>query len=174
MGYRALETTQPKGIAPASLDNSANWYALSFDLNLGSMGALGPIGGLSAEVLLAWAPGGQSGGVSVLPALKIAGPGGVGLSFDIEGVVKFGAADIVLNKMQSLDSAKSDQYVLMFESIAFTVLTFSFPPKGTTNIYLFGDADQAIKSGDPIKPTLGWFGGYSEQQPANSSAVEAS
>jgi hypothetical protein len=174
MGFRALETTQPKGIATASLDGSANWYALSFDLNLGNMGALGAIGGLSAEVLMAWAPGGQSGGVSVLPALKIAGPGGVSLSFDLEGVVKFGAADIVLNKMQSLDSAKSDQYVLMFESIAFTVLTFSFPPKGSTNIYLFGDADQAIKSGDPIKPTLGWFGGYSEQQPASSSMVGAS
>ena len=174
MGYRALETTQPKGIAPASLDGSANWYALSFDLNLGNMGALGAIGGLSAEMLLAWAPGGLSGGVSVLPALKIAGPGGVSLSFDLEGVVKFGAADIVLNKMQSLDSAKSDQYVLMFESIAFTVLTFSFPPKGSTNIYLFGDASQAIKSGDPIKPTLGWFGGYSEQQPASSSTVGAS
>jgi len=174
MGFRALETTQPKGIAPASLDGNANWYALSFNLNLGNMGALGAIGGLSAEMLLAWAPGGQAGGVNVLPALKIAGPGGVSLSFDLEGVVKFGAADIVLNKMQSLDSAKSDQYVLMFESIAFTVLTFSFPPKGSTNIYLFGDADQAIKSGDPIKPTLGWFGGYSEQQPASSSTVEAS
>jgi hypothetical protein len=168
MGYRALDTTQPKGIAPASLDGSANWYALSFDLNLGSMGALGPVGGLSAQMLLAWAPGGQGGSVNVLPALKIAGPGGASLSFDIEGVVKFGAADIVLNKMRSLDSAKSDQYVLMFESIAFTVLTFSFPPKGSTNIYLFGDAKTAVKSGDPIKPTLGWFGGYAEQQPTKT------
>jgi hypothetical protein len=173
MGYRALETTMPKGIAPASLDGSANWYALSFDLNLGSMGALGPIGGLSAEMLLAWAPGGQAGGVSILPALKIAGPGGVSLSFDIEGVVKFGAADIVLNSMPSLDGTRA-QFVLMFESIAFTVLTFSFPPKGSTNIYLFGDAKDAIHPGDPIKPTLGWFGGYFEQQPAKqTSTVEA-
>jgi hypothetical protein len=167
MGYRALETTLPKGIAPASLDGSANWYALSFDLNLGSMGALGPVGGLSAEMLLAWAPCGQGGSVNVLPALKIAGPGGASLSFDIEGVVKFGAADIVLNSMPSLDGTPA-QFVLMFESIAFTVLTFSFPPKGSTNIYLFGDAKTAVKSGDPVKPTLGWFGGYAEQQPTKT------
>jgi len=169
MGYSALETTKPKGIAAASLDGSANWYALSFDLNLGSLGSLGPIGGLSAEMLLAWAPGGPGGGsVSVLPALKIAGPGGVSLSFDLEGVVKFGAADIVLNNMSSGDDTPA-QFVLMFESIAFTVLTFSFPPKGSTNIYLFGDAKAAVKSGDPIKPTLGWFGGYAEQQPAKKT-----
>jgi hypothetical protein len=171
MGYRALETTAPKGITAASLDGSANWYALSFDLNLGSLGSLGPIGGLSAEMLLAWAPGGQGGSVNVLPTLKIAGPGGVSLSFDIEGVVKFGAADIVLNKMPALDNTPA-QYVLMFESIAFTVLTFSFPPKGSTNIYLFGNAQP--NSDDPIKPTLGWFGGYFEQQPPpQANAVEA-
>src|SRR5579864_678044 len=171
MGYRALETTQPKGIAAASLDGSANWYALSFNLNLGSLGSLGPIGGLSAEMLLAWAPGGQGGGVSVLPALKIAGPGGVSLSFALEGVVKFGAADIVLNKIPALANTPA-QYVLMFESIAFTVLTFSFPPKGSTNIYLFGNAQP--NSDDPIKPTLGWFGGYFEQQPPpQANTVEA-
>ena len=98
---------------------------------------------------------GQPARPSVLPALKIAGPGGVSLSFDLEGVVKFGAADIVLNRTP-------DQFVLMFESIAFSVLSFSFPPAGTTNIFLFGDAT-AVKSGDPLKPTLGWFGGYVEQ-----------
>jgi hypothetical protein len=171
MGYRALDTTAPKGITAASLDGSANWYALSFDLNLGSLGSLGPIGGLSAEMLLAWAPGGQGGGVTILPALKIAGPGGVSLSFDLEGVVKFGAADIVLNKIPALDNTPA-QYVLMFESIAFTVLTFSFPPKGSTNIYLFGNAQPS--SDDPIKPTLGWFGGYFEQQPPpQANSVEA-
>lgn len=169
MGYRALETTIPKSVTPASLDGSDNWYALSFDLNLGSMGAIGAIGGLAAELLLAWAPGGQGGSVSVLPALKIAGPGGVNLSFDLEGVVKFGAADVVLNNLPTPDG-KSAQFVLMFESIAFSILSFSFPPKGSTNVYLFGEADAGVKSGDPIKPpTLGWFGGYAEQQPAKTA-----
>jgi hypothetical protein len=170
MGYRTLETTKPSGITPATL-GSGDWYALSFNLNLGGQGALGQNGGLAAQMLLAWAPGGNSGGTSVLPALKIAGPGGVSLSFDIEGVVKFGAADIVLNNMPSVDSSPA-QFVLMFESIAFSVLSFSFPPKGSTNIYLFGDAGTAanpIKPGDPIKPTLGWFGGYVEQPAAKTT-----
>jgi hypothetical protein len=161
MGFRALQTTTPAGITPATLATGNSWYALSFDLNLGGQGALGQNGGLSAQMLLAWQPGGQSAQPSVLPALKIAGPGGVSLSFDIEGVVKFGAADIVLNKMPSQNNTPP-QYVLMFESIAFTVLSFSFPPQGTTNIFLFGDAS-SVSPGDPIKPTLGWFGGYFEQ-----------
>jgi hypothetical protein len=166
MGFRTLETTKPDGVSPADL-GSGDWYALAFGLNLGGQGALGQNGGLSAQMLLAWTPGGQQIKPSVLPALKIAGPGGVSLSFDLEGVVKFGAADIVLNKMKSLDGTP-DQFVLLFESIAFTVLSFSFPPQGTTNIFLFGDA--TASSGDILKPTLGWFGGYVEQPAPTAKA----
>lgn len=168
MGFRTLHTTRPDGITPATL--SGDWYALSFALNLGGQGALGQNGGLSAQMLLAWSPGGQPAQPSVLPALKIAGPGGVSLSFDLEGVVKFGAADIVLNKMQSQDKT-ADQFVLMFESIAFSILSFSFPPQGTTNVFLFGDATN-VPHGTLLKPTLGWFGGYVEQPaPAKSAGV---
>lgn len=164
MGFRTLETTLPKGIDAASLGTDG-WYALSFDLNLGGQGALGQNGGLTAQFLLAWAPGGQQGLPDVLPALKIAGPGGVSLSFDIEGVVKFGAADIVLNRLPAA-APQPAQFVLMFESIAFSVLSFSFPPKGSTNVFLFGTTD--AQSGQALKPTLGWFGGYVAQPPTSA------
>jgi hypothetical protein len=168
LGYRTLATTQPKGISPADL-GSDPWYGLAFTLNLGGQGALGQNGGLSAQVLLAWTPGGAAVLPSVLPAMKIAGPGGVSLTFDIEGVIKFGAADLLLNRPKPTDAKTPEQFILMFESIAFTVLSFSFPPKGSTNVFVFGDSTGA-QPGDVLKPTLGWFGGYLEQPaPAGKS-----
>jgi len=162
LGYRVLNTESPKGISPAVLSASP-WYALSFSMNLGGQGSLGSSGLLSADLLLAWVPGGTGPKPSVAPLLKIAGPGGVNLSLDLEGVIKFGAADIVLNR---IPADAPEQFVLIFESIALTVLMLSFPPQGTTNVFLFGDTTAG--SGGAVKPTLGWFGGYVEK-PAGST-----
>lgn len=163
LGYRVLKTESPKGISPAALADGP-WYALSFSMNLGGQGNLGASGLLSADLLLAWAPGGAGATPSVAALLKIAGPGGANLSLDLEGVVKFGAADIVLNR---IPPEAPEQFVLIFESIALTVLMLSFPPQGTTNVFLFGDT--GASAGGVVNPTLGWFGGYVEK-PAGSTS----
>ncbi len=162
-GYRHLETQFPSGISLPS--PSGAWYALEFDMNLGGQGALGANNGLSASLLLAWMPGGSGYEANASPQFRLSGPDGVSLGFDLEGVIKFGAKDIVLNKIDSSGkNASPDEFILVFESIALTVLSLSFPPEGTTNIALFGDF--SATAGSVVNPTLGWFGGYAEQSAA--------
>ncbi len=168
-GFRLLETTKPNGISSANLDGG-NWYALGFEMNLGSGGALGANGGLTADLSLAWAPGGN-GTAQIAPFFKLSGPGGISLSFDLEGVIKFGAKDIVLNRFKT-GTADDDpeQFVMIFESIALSLLTLSFPPAGSTNVSLFGDISEQ-NAGAEINPTLGWFGGFVAKQASSSDAA---
>lgn len=167
-GFRLLETTKPDGISSANLDGS-DWYALGFEMNLGSGGALGSNGGLTADLILGWAPGGN-GTVQVAPYFKLSGPGGISLSFDLEGVLKFGAKDIVLNRFKTGNGTDDpEQFVMVFESIALSLLTLSFPPTGTTNVSLFGDISQQ-QAGAEVSPTLGWFGGYVAKQASSTDS----
>jgi len=153
MGYRLLNTDMPSGISLAGPASGKPWYALEFDMNLGGQGFLGTSSNISASFLLAWSSGGSGNKANASPQFKLSGPGGVSLSFDFEGVIKFGARDIVLN--YQAPPGDPGQFALIFESIALTILDISVPPKGSTNMVLLGDT-----SGDIVKPTLSWFGGY--------------
>ncbi len=154
-GYRLLETSTPRGISFTNPAKGKPWYALEFDVDLGGQGSLASSGVISATMMLVWEPGG-SGNVKASPQFKLSGPGGVSLNFDLEGVLKFGAKDIVLNKTSNMP----ELFYLIFESIALTVLDLSFPPAGTTNVVLMG---KPATAGEVVKPTLSWFGGYVKQ-----------
>lgn len=168
-GFKALETTSPKEISAADLAGG-DWNGISFEMNLGSQGVMAANAPLAANLILAW-PAGSDGAVNVAPYIKLSGPAGMSLSFDIQGVIKFGASGVALNKVKSKeDVSEPDAYVMIFESIALSVLTLSFPPAGTTNIYLLGGLDTA-GSGDEIAPTLGWFGGYAAKDPSTPEEV---
>jgi hypothetical protein len=178
MGFRVLETTIPSGITPASLQGQA-WSALEFTLNLGGHGTVGAGSALTAQMQLAWTAGG-AGTASVAPTLKIAGPGGVSLNFDFEGVLKFGAQDIVLNRLPAPDTQNSQQattptppqFILLFESIGVSLLSLSIPPRGSTNVVILGDMSATQNS--VLDPTLGWYGGYLQKKaakPATSSST---
>lgn len=166
-GFRPLTTQSPQGVNIPQI-SGAGWYALTFRLNLGGQGALGPSALLSADLMLAWTPGGPGGAPSVAPLIRVSGPGGADLSFDLEGVVKLGAADVVLNREGP--AAGPGPFVLGFESIGLSVLMLSFPPRGCMNIYLFGDP--GAQPGQLANPTLGWFGGYVEKPAAPPTTAE--
>ena len=156
MGYRLLETTTSK-VTYSSPANGEGWYGLEFDLLLGGKGGLAAGRAISASMILAWKHGGN-GAANASPQFKLSGPDGVSLSFDFEGVLKFGAKDIMLNRhVDSADKTK-DYFYLVFQSIALTLLDISLPPGGTTNLVLMGDTNNTAK------PTLSWFGGYAKQQ----------
>ena len=159
MGYRLLETATPKGISFTSPSNGAAWYGLEFDVILGGKGSLAASGAISASIILSWTPGGN-GVANASPQFKLSGPDGVSLSFDFEGVLKFGAKDIMLNRYVDTSHQTNDYFYLDFQSIALTLLDISFPPGGTTNLVLMGDTD--ITAGETVKPTLAWFGGYAK------------
>jgi len=69
LGYLSVRT--PKDFKAASL--SDEWYAINFELNLGSMGALAQKAGFSAGLLLAWSP---SESIRTEVDIKLPGTGG--------------------------------------------------------------------------------------------------
>jgi hypothetical protein len=156
LGYITLKSEDPTGINTADL-SGGNWYALQFIINLGGQGTMASDAGLSADIFVAWTPGGDSQEAVVTPSFKLSGPGGVSLSFDLEGVLKFGAQDIVLNRPTTTEG-EVPQFIMIFQSLGLSVLGKSFPPLGTTNVTLFGDTTD--QSSGIVNPTLGWFGGY--------------
>lgn len=160
MGYRLLETATPKGISFSSPAQGVPWYGLEFELILGGKGSLASSGAISASMILTWTPKG-SGIAQASPQFKLSGPDGVSLSFDFEGVLKFGAKDIVLNRYIDPSDATKNYFYLVFQSIALSLLNISFPPSGTTNLVLMGDT--SADSGGMVKPTLSWFGGYAKE-----------
>jgi hypothetical protein len=144
MGYRALATNPKTGGAALG----AEWYALALDLPLGGSGSLDTAGLITANLMFAWNAGG-GGTPAFAPFIRLTGPGGVNLSFDLEGILKFGADGISLSQ---LGQGGDTYYVLTFASIGITVFTRSFPPKGSTNLLIAGLPDR----------TLGWFGAYED------------
>jgi hypothetical protein len=145
LGYRNLATQISLGASSVS----APWYGLEFDLPLGGGGALSSGALFTAKMLFAWMPGG-SGQVSIMPGFMLEGPGGTNLTLEIEGVLKLGAAGIYLSQNSA------GQFILQLASLGITVLSWSFPPAGSTNLMLAG-----INQND--QRFLGWFGAYVEQ-----------
>ncbi|MBL4705454.1 MAG: hypothetical protein JKY54_13105, partial [Flavobacteriales bacterium] len=160
LGYLTLLSEDPTGIVTADL-SGGDWYAFQFSLNLGGQGAMANNAGLSADFLISWSTGGNSQTAIASPSFKLTGPAGVSLTFDLQGVIKFGAKDIVLNR-PAVSEGEIPQFIMIFQSLGLTVLSKSFPPEGTTNVILFGDTTD--QTSGIIKPTLGWFGGYVEQE----------
>ena len=140
LGYRVLTT----GISTNAAALGDEWYGLAFNLPLGTGGSLDASSLLTANLLFAWNAGG-AGTPAFSPFIKLSGPGGVNLTFELEGILKFGADGIFLTRR-----AGSNTFVLEFASVGITIFGRSFPPKGSTNVMLAGFADRS----------LGWFGAY--------------
>lgn len=170
LGFRLLQTNTPAGISLQGPEAGKPWYGLVFELVLGGTGALAEGGVISSSLMLVWTPAGSGFVAQASPQFKLAGPGGVSLNFEFQGVLKLGAKDIVLNrhitqKQEGEETEKDSQqqpdyFYLVLQSIGLHLLGLSFPPGGTTNMVLMGDT--TIGKGESVKPTLSWFGGYSE------------
>jgi hypothetical protein len=148
MGFLPLAVRGSGGGGGGAGALSAGWMGLQLDLPLGGSGSLDASGLIDATLLFAWMPGGQ-GTPAYSPFIKITGPGGVDLSFNLEGIIKFGAKGIMLSKVPGQNGG-ADVFVLEFASIALTIFTKSFPPGGSTNILVAGSPGRS----------LGWFGAY--------------
>lgn len=169
-GFRLLEAslvdfdgtkTTEHGISFTSPADGVGWYALEFDVVLGGKGSLASSGAITASIMLAWTPGGK-GVASASPQFKLSGPDGVSLSFDFEGVLKFGSKGLMLSRYKDSSDPGKDYFYLVFQSIGLSMLGVSFPPGGTTNLVLMGDSQAA--AGTPLKPTLSWLGGYAKKE----------
>ncbi|MEM7498872.1 MAG: hypothetical protein AAF371_12875 [Pseudomonadota bacterium] len=122
-----------------------DWYALAFDLNLGTPGALAAQAGFNAELIAAWSPDPKSAKLFV--GLALPGAKGGESALTIQGVLKLAFGDI-----RFVAAGKS--YMLQLRNIALKFLALSLPTTGQTNILLFGDPDGKDRE------TLGWYAAY--------------
>jgi hypothetical protein len=147
------------GLLPVDTDLDATpfttpWYALSYDLNLGSAGALAAQAGLVASLVVVWAPGQSALPVSV--GLKLPGATGAKNQLTVEGVLKITMFAVTL-------TYDGTAFLLKLNGIALSLFGQSLPPGGSFDIFVFGDPDPAAGAN-----SLGWYGAYIKDQPTTS------
>ncbi|HET6210956.1 MAG TPA: hypothetical protein VFD94_11260, partial [Jatrophihabitans sp.] len=127
------------------------WFSLSYNLNLGTPGALAAAAGFVASLTVAWSPA-QGSSYQVFLGLKLPGSSGAKRSIPIEGLF-----DISFKSLQIV-CPQPDTFVLVLYGIGFSFFSFTFPPSGQVNFALFGDPSAQGK-GDT---SLGWYAAYAK------------
>ena len=143
------------GILPVDTDLVTSpvgtpWFALLYDLNLGSVGALAGKAGLVADFVVAWTPGTAGPAVSV--GLKLPGSTGARNAITVEGVLK-----ITMFAVQLIFDGRA--YLLRLTGIALSVFGKKLPPGASFDLIVFGDPDPAAGAN-----SLGWYGAYKKDQ----------
>lgn len=130
-----------------------SWYALTFNLELGSLGALAGRAGFVANLVFAWNPG---AGSKFFVGLRLPGSTGGKREISLQGVIKlvFKSIDLVVGRNEGRIS-----YVLKLKNIMLKFLVLSIPPNGRTEIILFGDP-----AGTGENNQLGWYAAYVKDQ----------
>ncbi len=128
------------------------WYALKYDVNLGTLGNL--VGGAGFIVTLAacWAP--CTTGYNTYVGLKLPGSKSSRAEISIEGVLKLSFRGIELF-VDGGETQGRNEYMLKFKNIALDLFGFTFPP-GLIDLYMFGNPDGSDKG------TLGWYTAYAK------------
>lgn len=144
----------------ATLSLSSTWYALRFNVNLGSMGALTAKIGFNAEILLAWSPGLAGNRAQVFIKMPFSGSK-PDKGFSLQGILKFAVGSIMFINTPATDGEKP-QYAMVFTQIGLSLMGLKLPRSGNTIFYLFGNPDG--NTADATKGNLGWFGAYQAEK----------
>jgi hypothetical protein len=128
------------------------WYALAFDLDLGTLGSLAGNQKLAVGIIAAW--GNSGAGYNVYIGLKLPGSNSAKPEIPIEGLLKLAFAKV---EFTATDDASGRAYMLKLRQIVLRILLLSFPP-GNVDLYLFGDP--AARTGNSA---LGWYAAYTDE-----------
>jgi hypothetical protein len=157
-------TQAQQGVTPADVGymgvqsplNQSNlsfpWFSMNFNLNLGTPGALAADVGFIASLTAAWSP---NAGVDyrVFTGLQMPGSNGAKRQISIEGIFA-----INFKTLEIIAVPASNTYILVLYGIAFSFLSFNFPPSGQVNFVLFGNPNPT-----PGDTTLGWYAAYAKE-----------
>ncbi len=147
MGFMSVTSPLTQGVP------TYPWYGLTFELELGSLGALAEKAGFTANLIMAWSPvGGED--YNVFLGLKLPGSSGNKKEISLEGLLKIKIKSIEFVAVPDTESG-AISYMLRLQTISLGFLSLSFPPSGRTDFLLFGDPDA---TGD--NKTLGWYAVY--------------
>lgn len=138
------------------------WYGLVYDLNLGTVGAMAGQVGLIVSVIVAWSPAGDSDSSTKgkpFVGLRLFGSSSNKKEFSIQGVLKivFKSIEFVVIPPDPEDNVG---YLLKLKNITLKLLVLSLPPKGQTEIIIFGDPKSTAESN---AKTVGWYAAYARE-----------
>lgn len=150
----ASDTPENRGFLDVELTSlkhpqaiSGNWNGLTFQLDMGSLGALGSNAGLDAQFIMAW----NAGGTGTAAGLKLPGLTMQTSTINLQGV--FGL-DFKSIRLDIADDGVS--YLMKLNDISLKIFGLSFSGIGKVGLFLFGDPSSEKASGN----NLGWYGGY--------------
>jgi len=131
---------------------AGTWYGLVFNLNMGTMGDLTNSLGFNSTLLMLWTTGasGQMGAMIQLPGLSSQSK-----SLSLQSVLNLNIGNLQLQAAQNQEGGAEIAYMMSLNQITLKFLSFSFPPSGAVNFYLFGDPDAHTQPS-----SLGWYLGY--------------
>jgi hypothetical protein len=163
IGY--LNVSSPLDTASKAIPQS--WYALSFNLNLGTLGALASKVGLTANLILVWGtglPNQSSTDFAAAVFIRLPGTGGSSSFFSLQNVLKLSIGSIKLYA-DTQSSPGNTAYLIKFNNIALKVLSKQLPPNGKIGMFLFGDPGKhAQPTDDPTQSSLGWYAAYQKDK----------
>jgi hypothetical protein len=144
------------------------WVGLSYQLNMGTPGALAGNVGLTSTLLTAWDPTAndeENAAPPISVGIKLPGTGGGAKLISLQSVLKLSIGQIRL----AVDYTTPDKpaFLMMFTEIALKFLgLLKIPPNGSSLFYLFGNPQSDGKASG-----LGWYAMYKKDANAEKEAV---
>lgn len=146
-------TASPLNLPTAPLGN--NWHGLVYTLDLGTLGALAAKVGLTARLLVAWAPQSQGTRYRVAVGLALPGAGGTAHGLSLQGVLTLTVDRVLLTR-----DATSGTFVLRLTNLLLSLLGVRLPPGTSTAILVFGNPDPKHRD------TVGWYAAVNREKKA--------
>jgi hypothetical protein len=148
--------------APLYGVSGREWYALQFALQMGSVGALAGSSGLTASLIVAWAPGTRASSTEYDVAIGLQLPGVAAKTnlLSLQGVLALSIGVMRLSYEVPSDSS-SRFWVLWLNDIALKFLgLLKIPPNGAMSFACFGNPNASAQPS-----ALGWYAVYNQQPP---------
>lgn len=134
---------------------SDDWVGLTFDISLGSLGALGGKMNLTAKLLLAWGVNSRPDSYAFAAGLALPGVNSKGQLFNLEGILKLTMDGIKLIGAVNHDGEMG--YLIQISDIALKFMGVKLPPGATTEFFIFGDP-----AGVSVSDKIGWYGAFTQ------------
>ena len=161
LGYLPVIIQSPTAIKGQSL--TEKWYALLYDLNLGSMGALAAKAGFVSQISTAWSP--DTAVRRLATGIKLPGVGGQ-KTLSLQSVLSINIQSFTfISAYDEIDKTKLS-YLLKFNNVKLSLLGKKLPGAADTQFLLFGDADGVDKT------TLAWYAAYYAKPKQSASQTQ--
>jgi hypothetical protein len=139
------------------------WYGLTYQVDMGGLGALAGNVGITVRLLAGWSP--KDGDIAPGLFVGVALPGvknGLGVDLPLQGILKLGFRTIQFVTHE--DGSGPRNYLLRLRDFGIRILGLGFPP-GHNDISLFGNPDQTSNT------KLGWYAAYSKASDPSRKAL---